>query len=213
MVEDKGPCPRPRDVSDLGAAPPGVRPQDVSTTVTDWITSLDPWPAEGFGLDRIPRLLSELGGPQQQHPAIHDVGTNGKSTTTRMTEALLTDAGLNVGAYLSPHVRRWSERIRIGGAEADFERATAGVRPRAEAVGVTQFEAMTAAAFLAFAEADVDLAVVEAGLGGRYDATNVLDTRVVVLTNVAFDHMDVLGDTREAIAEEKLAVVRRGCTV
>jgi dihydrofolate synthase/folylpolyglutamate synthase len=185
----------------------------VSTTATDWIESLSAWPADGFGLDRMQTLLSELGDPQLQFPAIHVVGTNGKSTTTRMTEALLTDAGLNVGAYLSPHVRGWSERIRIGGAEADFEQAITGVRPRAEAVGATQFEALTAAALLAFADAGVDVAVVEAGLGGRYDATNVLETRVVVLTNVAFDHMDVLGDTREAIAEEKLAVVRRGCTV
>ena len=159
------------------------------------------------------RLLSALGDPQLRYPAIHVVGTNGKSTTTRMTEALLADAGLLVGAYTSPHVRSWSERIRIGGTEAMFETVMTGVRPRAESVGATQFEALTAAALLAFAEAGVDVAVVEAGLGGRYDATNVLDTRVVVLTNVALDHMDVLGHTREAIAEEKLAVVRRGATV
>jgi dihydrofolate synthase / folylpolyglutamate synthase len=158
-------------------------------------------------------LLAELGDPQLRFPAIHVVGTNGKSTTTRLTETLLLDAGLSVGAYLSPHVRGWSERIRIGGAEADFEALAAAVRPRAVAVGATQFEALTAAALLGFAEAGVDVAVVEAGLGGRHDATNVLETRVVVLTNVALDHMDVLGDTREAIAEEKLAVVRHGCTV
>jgi dihydrofolate synthase / folylpolyglutamate synthase len=185
----------------------------VSTTATDWIASLSPWPVDGFGLDRMQRLLAELGDPQLQFPAIHVVGTNGKSTTTRIIEALLTDAGLNVGAYLSPHVRGWSERIRIGGAEADFEKAVTGVRPRAESVGATQFEALTAAALLAFADAGVDVAVVEAGLGGRYDATNVLESRVVVLTNVALDHMDVLGDTREAIAAEKLAVVQPGCTV
>ncbi|HTZ05136.1 MAG TPA: Mur ligase family protein [Gaiellaceae bacterium] len=180
---------------------------------TEWIASLSPWPADGFGLDRMRALLAELGDPQLRYPAIHVVGTNGKSTTTRMTEALLDDAGLVVGAYLSPHVRSWSERIRIGGAEADFERAVAGVRPRAVSLGATQFEALTAAALLAFAEAGVDVAVVEAGLGGRHDATNVLDTRVVVLTGVALDHMDVLGDTREAIAAEKLAVVRPGAVV
>ncbi len=180
---------------------------------TEWIASLSPWPADGFGLDRMRALLAELGDPQLRFPAIHVVGTNGKSTTTRMTEALLADAGLNVGAYVSPHVRSWSERIRIGGVEADFERAAAGVRPWAVALGATQFEAMTAAALLAFAEADVDVAVVEAGLGGRHDATNVLGTRVVVLTSVALDHMDVLGDTREAIAAEKLAVVQPGSVV
>jgi len=155
-------------------------------------------------------LLAELGDPQLAYPAVHVVGTNGKSTTTRMTEALLVDSGLTVGAYLSPHVRGWGERIRIGGAEADFERLVGGVRPRAVALGATQFEALTAAALLGFADAGVGVAVVEAGLGGRHDATNVLDTRVVVLTNVALDHMDVLGATREAIAAEKLAVVRPG---
>jgi dihydrofolate synthase/folylpolyglutamate synthase len=158
-------------------------------------------------------LLAELGDPQLAYPAVHVVGTNGKSTTTRMTEALLADAGLEVGAYVSPHVRGWSERIRIGNAEADFERAVEGVRHRATALGATQFEALTAAALLAFADAGVDAAVVEAGLGGRHDATNVLRSRVVVLTNVALDHMDVLGETREAIAAEKLAVVQSGATV
>jgi len=158
-------------------------------------------------------LLAQLGDPQLRYPAIHVVGTNGKSTTTRLTEALLADAGLAVGAYLSPHVRGWSERIRLGGREADFERAVAAIRPAAEALGATQFEAVTAAALQAFAGAGVDVAVVEAGLGGRHDATNVLQTRVVVLTNVALDHMDVLGDTREAIAAEKLAVVPSGAIV
>jgi len=158
-------------------------------------------------------LLRELGEPQERFPAIHVVGTNGKSTTTRLTEALLLDAGLSVGSYLSPHVRGWDERIRIGGEEADFEGAVAAVRPAAEPLGATQFEAITAAALLAFAAAEVDVAVVEAGLGGRHDATNVLRSRVVVLASVALDHMDVLGDTREAIAAEKLAVVQPGCTV
>ncbi|MDX6471144.1 MAG: dihydrofolate synthase / folylpolyglutamate synthase [Gaiellaceae bacterium] len=168
---------------------------------------------DGFGLERMRVLLAELGDPQLAYPAVHVVGTNGKSTTTRMTETLLTEAGLKVGAYLSPHIRGWSERIRVGGGEVDFEQAVEGVRPRAMALEATQFEALTAAALLAFADAGVDAAVVEAGLGGRHDATNVLDARVVVLTNVALDHMDVLGDTREAIAAEKLAVVRPGMAV
>ena len=158
-------------------------------------------------------LLHELGDPQERFPAIHVVGTNGKSTTTRLTEALLLDAGISVGAYLSPHVRGWSERIRVGGEEADFETAVGSVREAAESVGATQFEVVTAAALGTFAAAGVDVAVVEAGLGGRHDATNVLQTRVVVLTSVALDHMDVLGDTREEIAAEKLAVVQPGITV
>jgi dihydrofolate synthase / folylpolyglutamate synthase len=158
-------------------------------------------------------LLRGLGDPQERFEAVHVVGTNGKSTTTRLTEALLLDAGLSVGAYLSPHVRGWSERIRVDGEEVDFEAALVTVRANAESLGATQFEVLTVAALLAFAEAEVDAAVVEAGLGGRHDATNVLRTRVVVLTNVALDHMDVLGETREAIAAEKLAVVQPGCTV
>ena len=177
------------------------------------LSRLSPWPEDGFGTERMRALLRELGDPQERFPAIHVVGTNGKSTTTRLTEALLLDAGLSVGAYLSPHVVSWQERIRLNGAESDLETALTGVRPRAEAVRRTQFEALTAAALLAFAAAGVDVAVVEAGLGGRHDATNVLHTRVVVLTSVALDHMDVLGDTREAIAAEKLAVVQPGCTV
>jgi dihydrofolate synthase / folylpolyglutamate synthase len=182
-------------------------------TSTDWIASLNPWPTEGFGLGRMRALLAQLGDPQDRYPAVHVVGTNGKSTTTRLTEALLADAGLAIGAYLSPHVRAWSERIRIRGEEADFEAAVDRVRLAAAELGATQFESVTAAALCAFADARIDAAVVEAGLGGRHDATNVLRTRVVALTNVALDHMDVLGDTRDEIAAEKLAVVRPGSTV
>lgn len=175
-----------------------------------WVESLSPWPEE-FGLDRIRLLLRDLGDPQSRYPSIHVVGSNGKGTMTRTIEELLARTGLKVGAYLSPHVRSWSERIRVAGAEADFEQAVERVRPRAE--GATQFEVLTAAALAEFAEASVDAAVVEAGLGGRWDATNVLDARVVVLTNVALEHTDVLGDTREAIAREKLAVAKPGATV
>jgi dihydrofolate synthase/folylpolyglutamate synthase len=176
-----------------------------------WIESLSPWPKE-FGLERMRALLTALGDPQRRLRAVHVVGTNGKSTATRIVEALLAAEGLQVGAYLSPHVRTWSERIRVGGEDADFEAAVARVRGEAERLDATQFEVLTAAAFLAFADARVDAAVVEAGLGGRHDATNVLDAPVVLLTNVGLEHTDVLGSTREAIAREKLAVVRAGAT-
>ena len=180
----------------------------------EWLESLSPWPAEGFGLDRMLALLAELGQPQAGLPAVHVVGTNGKSTTTRMIEELLRARGLSIGSYLSPHVRTWAERIRVGGTEVDLEPVLGLVRPAAERLRATQFEVLTAAALVAFREAEVEAAVVEAGLGGRHDATNVLDaTRVVVLTNVSLEHTDVLGATREAIAAEKLAVVRSGCTV
>ena len=176
---------------------------------TAWLEQLSPWPRE-FGLGRMRTLLAALGDPQLAYPAIHVVGTNGKSTATRTIEALLLAEGLSVGATVSPHVRSWSERITVDGEEADFEEVVARVRPEAEAQEATQFEALCAAAFAEFAARDVDVAVVEAGLGGRLDATNVLRSHVVLLTNVGLEHTDVLGETREEIAAEKLAVVQEG---
>jgi len=179
---------------------------------TDWIASLSPWPEE-FGLGRMRALLTELGEPQRAYPPIHVVGTNGKSTATRRAAAFLAREGLAVGAYTSPHVSGWSERIQVDEEDVDFETAIGRVRAAAERIGATQFETLTAAALAEFAAAGVDIAVVEAGLGGRLDATNVLDARIVVLTNVSLDHTDVLGDTRDQIAREKLAVVTAGATV
>jgi dihydrofolate synthase/folylpolyglutamate synthase len=179
---------------------------------TAWVASLERF-GMVLGLERMRALLAELGDPQLAYPSIHVVGTNGKSTTVRTIEALLAREGVRVGAYLSPHVTSWSERIRVAGAEADFEAAVAAIRPAAERAGATQFEAITAAALAAFARARVDVAVVEAGLGGRFDATNVLRSPVQALTNVALDHTEHLGETREQIAEEKLAVVQPRGTV
>jgi dihydrofolate synthase/folylpolyglutamate synthase len=178
----------------------------------EWLEALSPWPEE-FGLGRMRALLTELGEPPRAFPAIHVVGTNGKSTATRRAAAFLLREGLSTGAYTSPHVSGWSERIQVDGEDADLERALERVREPAERLGATQFEVLTAAALAEFAAAGVDVAVVEAGLGGRLDATNVLDARVVVLTNVALDHTDVLGETREQIAAEKLAVVSPGATL
>ena len=172
-------------------------------THTAWIASLSPWPEE-FGLERMHALLEELGHPERAFPAVHVVGTNGKSTATRTIAALLRADGLRVGAYTSPHVAGWEERLDTD--TRSFERAVGRVRQAAERLGATQFEALTAAALAEFAEQGVGAAVVEAGLGGRLDATNVLDARVVHLTNVSLEHTDVLGETREAIAREKLAV-------
>src|SRR5438552_10889973 len=157
----------------------------------DWLESLSPWPEE-FGLGRMRELLAELGEPQRAYPAIHVVGTNGKSTATRRAAAFLAREGLSVGAYTSPHVSGWSERIQVDGADADFEAAVERVRGAAEHVRATQFETLTAAAMSEFSAAGVVVAVVEAGLGGRLDATNVLDAAVVALTNVSLDHTDVL---------------------
>jgi dihydrofolate synthase / folylpolyglutamate synthase len=166
-----------------------------------------------FGLERMHDLLADLGNPERSFDAIHVVGTNGKGSTVLFAEALLEAAGVRTGAYLSPHLTSFRERLRVGGAEigpAAYEEAVLRVR---DAAGdrVTQFEALTAAAFCAFEAAGVEWAVVEAGLGGRLDATNVLPrSRVQVLTNVSLEHTELLGDTREEIAVEKLAVVPEG---
>src|SRR3954451_5283112 len=160
-----------------------------------------------FGLDRMHRLLASLRNPEREFDAIHVVGSNGKSSTVRFCEALFEAEGVATGAYLSPHITTFRERIRIDGetlSEEAYARAVLAVR---DAVGkrVTQFEALTAAALLAFSQAGVEWAVIEAGLGGRLDATNVLPrSRVQVLTNVALEHVELLGHTREEIAVEKL---------
>jgi dihydrofolate synthase / folylpolyglutamate synthase len=179
----------------------------------DWLESLSPWPRDGFGLGRMLTLLSELGDPQLEYPSIHVVGTNGKTTTARAAAAILEREGLLAGCYTSPHVTGWAERIRVAEEDADLERALGRVRPAAERLAATQFEVLTAAALAEFAADRVDAAVVEAGLGGRHDATNVLRSPVQVLTNVSLEHTHVLGSTREAIAAEKLAVVKPGATV
>ncbi len=165
------------------------------------------------------KLLALLGMPQHRYATIHVVGTNGKSSVTRMLAALLEAHGVSSGAYLSPHVSRWAERVLIRGAEIAPSEFAASVGRVSELVGlvnssleageeVTQFEVDTAAAFLAFANAQVSAAVVEAGLGGRLDATNTIPSRVTVLTSVGLDHTQWLGESEEEIAAEKLAVLR-----
>jgi dihydrofolate synthase/folylpolyglutamate synthase len=177
-----------------------------------------------FGLDRMRRLLTALGSPQDAFRSIHVVGTNGKSSTVRMTAAVLERHGLRTGAYLSPHLVSFRERIRVGDADLgpeDFACAIGRVRRAAEKVDrtlepgdrVTQFEALTAAAYSELARQGVEVAVVEAGLGGRWDATNVIASEVAVLTNVGLEHTRWLGPTVRHIAREKLAVVRPGSTL
>lgn len=156
-------------------------------------------------------LLDRLGRPERRFDSIHVVGTKGKSTAARTISALLRTEGLATAAYTSPHVAGWHERLDTDAG--GFERALERVRADAEAVGATQFEILTAAAFVDFAERDVDVAVIEAGLGGRFDATNVVGAPVVLLTNVGLEHTEVLGDTRELIAREKLAVAAPGAVV
>ena len=177
-----------------------------------------------FGLERMRRLMTALDQPERRFGAIHVVGTNGKSSTVRMIAAILQRHGLRAGAYLSPHLTSFTERVRVDDADvapAAFARAVERAARAAALVDrsqhdddpVTQFEALTAAAFAELAAREVDVAVVEAGLGGRYDATNVLDSTVQVLTNVGLEHTRWLGPTVRDIAREKLAVVRDGGTL
>ena len=162
--------------------------------------------------------------PQHRFASIHVVGTNGKSSVAEMTAALLEAHGRRTGVYLSPHTERWSERVRIGGAEIDAGEFAAAVERVAQSVevvnraldegeSVTQFEAATAAAFVALAAARVEFGVIEAGLGGRLDATNVLPSRATALTSVGLEHTEWLGETEEEIAAEKLAVLRDHSTL
>jgi dihydrofolate synthase / folylpolyglutamate synthase len=177
-----------------------------------------------FGLDRMHRLMTAMGSPQRRFASIHVVGTNGKSSTVRMTAAILERHGVLTGAYLSPHLASFAERVRVAERDLDEAAFAAAVeraahaaelvdRTLAEGDRVTQFEALTAAAYGELATRGVDVAVVEAGLGGRYDATNVIPSRVQVLTNVGLEHTRWLGPTVTDIAREKLAVVRDGATL
>ena len=177
-----------------------------------------------MGLERIEALCQELGRPQDRFESIHVVGTNGKSSVTRMIAAITEAHGVRSGCSLSPHLERWSERVVIAGDEIPPERFNAAVEQAAGAAGkverdlaeqefVTQYELATAASFVALAEAGVELAVVEAGLGGRLDATNSLNSAATVLTSVGIDHTEFLGETELEIAAEKLAVLRPGTTL
>lgn len=179
-----------------------------------------------FGLDRMHRLMTTLDQPERRYDTIHVVGTNGKSSTTRMIAAILQRHDLRAGAYLSPHLVSFAERIRVDDRDVDgraFARAVERAAHAAELVDrsqhdgdgdrVTQFEALTAAAFSELAAREVDVAVVEAGLGGRWDATNVLPSTVQVLTTVGLEHTRWLGPTVRDISREKLAVVRDGATL
>ncbi len=177
-----------------------------------------------FGLERMRRLMTALRHPERQFGSIHVVGTNGKSSTTRMIAAILARHELRTGAYLSPHLTSFGERIRVQDRDLSPERFGAAVGRAAHAAEmvdrtadaddrVTQFEALTAAAYSELARQDVQVAVIEAGLGGRFDATNVIPSTVQVLTSVGLEHTRWLGPTVADIAAEKLDVVQPGATL
>ncbi|MEA2390601.1 MAG: dihydrofolate synthase / folylpolyglutamate synthase, partial [Solirubrobacteraceae bacterium] len=177
-----------------------------------------------FGLGRMRRLMTAMSHPQNSFDSIHVVGTNGKSSTVRMIDAILAAHGRRTGAYVSPHLVSFTERIRVGGEDIEPEPFALAVRRAARAASlvdraaasddrVTQFEALTAAAYSELAAREVEVAVIEAGLGGRLDATNVIPSKVQVLTNVGLEHTRWLGSRIADIAREKLAVVRDGATL
>ncbi|GAB2881409.1 bifunctional tetrahydrofolate synthase/dihydrofolate synthase [Streptomyces mayteni] len=182
------------------------------------------WPETKLepSLSRIRPLMDLLGEPQRSYPAIHITGTNGKTTTARMIEALLGAFELRTGRFSSPHVQSITERISLDGEPIAPERFVAtyeDIKPYVELVDSREpyrlsfFEVLTGMAYAAFADAPVDVAVVEVGMGGTWDSTNVIDAQVAVLTPVTLDHTDRLGTTPEAIAGEKSGIVKQGARV
>ena len=172
-------------------------------------------------LDRVEALVSVLGDPHRAFPIIHVTGTNGKTSTTRMIESLLRERGLRTGRFTSPHLVSMRERITIDGEPLSAERFVElyeEIAPYVDMVDEQQpvnlsfFEILTGMMFAAFADAPVDVAVIEVGLGGRWDATNVGDGAVAVITPIAMDHMQFLGDSIEEIATEKAGIIKPGAT-
>jgi dihydrofolate synthase/folylpolyglutamate synthase len=174
-----------------------------------------------FNLERVRMLCAYVGRPERQFPAVQIAGTKGKGSTAAMLESILRAAGYRTGLYTSPHLHVFRERIRVAGrciSEDDLATAVAAVRPAAERVhgehpelgALTTFELTTVAAFVHFARAGVQCAVLETGLGGRLDAVTVVNPLVTVMTSISLDHTAFLGDTLEAIATEKAGIVKPG---
>jgi len=176
-----------------------------------------------LGLDVVTELLERLGNPQRGLRCVHVTGTNGKGSVCAYVDSVLREAGYHVGLYTSPHLVRFSERIRVDGEEipdGDVARLYAKIKPHAEAMAgknrvkqPTFFEVTTAMAFLYFAEREVDVGVIEVGMGGRMDATNVVQPLVAVITRVGLEHTEHLGKTEERIAREKSGIIKPGVRV
>jgi dihydrofolate synthase/folylpolyglutamate synthase len=172
---------------------------------------------EFYDLERVERLLALLGEPQRTFQAVHIAGTKGKGSTAVMIESGLRAAGYRTGLYTSPHLHTFRERIQIGGElmpEADVVRLLGTIRPLAARIaGITTFEVMTCLAFVWFAEQGIEWAVLEVGLGGRLDATNVVRPAVAVITSISYDHVAILGETLTEITTEKAGIIKPGVPV
>lgn len=167
------------------------------------------------GLDTISNLLESMGNPHLEYPVIHVAGTNGKGSTSHTIAAVLQEAGYKVGLYTSPHLVDFRERMRVNGEMIHFDEVRRFVNNyslsrAADVLDPSFFELTTAMAFEWFRREQVDVAVIEVGLGGRLDSTNVVDPQLSIITNISFDHMAQLGDTLEAIATEKAGIMRPG---
>ena len=192
----------------------------------DMLTNWEARPRAGMrvGLEPMLDLMARLGDPHRAFRSLHVAGTKGKGSVSALIEAALITAGWRVGRYASPHVERITERVTLMGREANeselaralslaldaYEAAVAAGTPAATA---SWFDMLTAAAFLMFRDAKLDFAVVEVGLGGRLDSTNVVQSEIAVVTNIELEHTEVLGNTREAIAREKAGILKAGTTL
>lgn len=173
------------------------------------------YPGEA-GLERMRKLLRALGNPQDKYPSVHVGGTSGKGSTSTMIAKILQESGYKTGLHISPHLQIATERMQVGGrfaSEEEFIELINRLRPLTHKLKPTYFELLLAASFLHFAEKKVDIAVIEVGLGGKYDGTNVISPVLVVLTNVGLDHTHILGDTVEKIALDKREIIKPGVPV
>ena len=192
-------------------------------TVTEYLYALKASSGVKFGIDRMQHLVEVLNHPERSYPVIHVAGTNGKGSVSAMLESIFRAAGFRTGLYTSPHLVKLGERVQVDRqllTEAEIVAYTAELKPAAEAIGKrspdenpTFFEFMTAMAFLQFQRKGVDLAVIEVGMGGRLDATNVVRPAVSVITSIGLDHCAELGDTLEKIAREKAGIIKPDCPV
>ncbi|MFQ5603153.1 MAG: bifunctional folylpolyglutamate synthase/dihydrofolate synthase [bacterium] len=164
-----------------------------------------------LGLVNISKLLADMGNPHETFPSIHIAGTNGKGSTAAMIESIVSEAGYKTGLFTSPHLCHFTERIKINAVPVSlstFVDVLQKIKPKVEEYGCTYFEVMTAIAFQCFADSEVDLAIVEVGLGGRFDATNVIRPLLSVITNIDLDHTEHLGQTKRMIAAEKAGIIK-----